>query len=144
MKRKKRKQMSSKLAEEHIFEVIEKYKTPLKLEDLQKNKSTLHFSLDRGDRLITAKSLITEEDEVVDTFLVNKNHTDGYELHNVTKSGLVIVLNESKYFNEEPCLITILIGRPEQIQRLYRPFGLSASQDILQRCKEHQVEGLKI
>ena len=51
---------------------------------------------------------------VIDSFLVDKGHPMGAEVHCVTDTGLIIVYNATS-----KKLVTKLIARPNQIKRLY-------------------------
>ena len=114
------------------------------LSDLKKLASTEHFSEERKERLETALSVSFRGDRTYNTFLVDTGHPDGYELHNITKSGLDIVLNESKYYSGKPCLVTILIARPQQIRRLYDDLHKAIPSGLISTCEEHKRKGLNI
>lgn len=55
---------------------------------------------------------------VIDSFVVDRHHPDGAEIHCVTDTGLIIVYNAIT-----KKLVTKLIARPKQIKRLYKGVG---------------------
>jgi hypothetical protein len=75
---------------------------------------------------------------------LDKNHPAGKELHCVTHSGIIFILNERKYELNIPCLITILLARPNQVKRLYEPFGIKISNYTYQKTQYYILNNLNI
>jgi hypothetical protein len=97
---------------------------------------------ERGSRMEMVMSLLKDNDYVDQCFLVDKGHEDGREIHCVTSSGIIFVLNHEKYEAKRPCLVTILIARPSQVLRYYKGCGLWVDQSILDECIKHEKLGL--
>lgn len=55
---------------------------------------------------------------IIDEFIVDRNHKDGLEIHSITDTGIIIIRN---YQTEK--LITKLVARPKQIERYYKNLG---------------------
>ena len=76
-------------------------------------------------------------DNVVSTFLWDRGHKNGPELHFITESANDIIINaDSKQ------LITILNCRVGQIKRLYNPLSIPIPRTVLQMAKLN--ESLKL
>ncbi|MBQ7522089.1 MAG: hypothetical protein IJU14_04320 [Clostridia bacterium] len=129
------------LQQRQYFRVIGKYDKIISLDEIWKMPATIHF-LDREDRLKTAKSCLVKNDAIMTTVVVDRQHEDGYELHSITKSGIVFIMNKEKYENGEPSLITILIARPTQLER-YKPI-YTASVYTRLLADDHEVSGLNL
>lgn len=100
---------------------------------------TLHMG-SRGEREKLAIQL--DEGSTVDrTFLVDKGHKDGMEIHIVTTNGIIYILNNVKFFMGMPSFITVLIARPNQVKRLYTECGIIPNSSIIEKCREHQERG---
>lgn len=95
---------------------------------------TQHFKEERQKRNNIALNELDKDDYIEHTFLIDKNHPAGKELHCVTHSGIIFILNEQKYKNKKPCLITIFLARPNQIIRLYEKFNFQVSEYTLKKC----------
>jgi len=121
------------------FSVIKKYEKVLSLEEILNMPATNHF-LDREERQEIANSCLEPDDRVVATLVVNTNHPEGYELHNITQSGLVFIMNQEKYEKGRESLITILIARLGQLER-YAPYYV-ASAHTRRVAVEHEYRGL--
>lgn len=122
------------LIENKNFKSIEIYET-LNLKDVLNTLKTEHLKDKRKERLDLAISLLDNNDYIEYTFLIDKNHIEGKELHCITHSGIIFILNEYKYNNNIPCFITVLLARPNQIKRLYEPFNLHISNYTLKKTK---------
>lgn len=99
---------------------------------------TKHLDDERKNRIEKAIELNKLSDgnqaEIIKVFLVDKNHKDGKELHCVTGKGIIFILNENKYIENNPCLITILFPRPNQIIRLYEEIGEEPPKKLINFC----------
>lgn len=102
-----------------FMEILGRYAYKIKMNNIVK---TIHYKDDRNERenFILEKNLY--DCNILDTFVVDKQHHNGLELHCVTDSGLIIILNKRKYESSIPCHVTTLIARPGQIKRYYSPF----------------------
>lgn len=97
---------------------------------------------DRNNRRVVAASL-DKKAHVVASFLVDKGHKDGQEVHVVTNNGIIYVFNHMKLFlGAHNALVTILIARPNQVERLFEACGMPVDEAIIAKCKEHQARGL--
>ena len=70
--------------------------------------------------------------EIVDSFVVDRGHPGGAEIHSVTDTAIIIIHNQKT--NK---LITELIARPEQIRRLYRSNGKVPPKKIIKLAYDH-------
>lgn len=102
---------------------------------------TQHLKEERRQRLDFALSLLDINDYVEYTFLIDKNHPAGCELHNITHSGIIFILNQRKFENNLPCFITVFIARPNQIFRLYETFNIQINNYTLQKCLMYEKLG---
>lgn len=98
---------------------------------------TLHMNNERQRRISYAFRCLEKYDHIIATFLVDKNHPAGKELHCVTKSGVIFILNERKFKEKRPCFITALIARPNQVARLYEHCGMEAPEAVLRKCEKN-------
>lgn len=76
------------------------------------------------------------EGNVVDSFVVDRGHPNGPEIHSVTDTGIIVVHNQ-----RTGKMVTKLIARPGQVKRYYDAEGRNAPQDILAIAKEHLKKG---
>lgn len=107
------------------FVVLKKLKTA-SIEDLYSSLKTQHSS-ERLERFKAYGDLdLFTDAKVIDTFLIDKGHINGPEIHSITNTGLIIIFNEAS-----GKLITILAARPGQIRRYYvSPFPFYVKQVI--------------
>lgn len=112
------------------------------IQDVVSVRATAHLRFERHKKLCAAFRKNRERDgsqACVDrTFLVDKGHPDGLELHLVTCRGIIFILNEQKYRSGGNAFITALYARPGQASRLYRAAGLKLPEDIWQWCRHWQ------
>lgn len=120
------------------------YNKNITLEEILNTISTKHMQEDRQARYNNAISLLDKDDYIEHIFLVDKMHPSGKELHCVTHSGIIFILNERKFREGIPCLITIFLARRNQIIRLYKPFGLCVDTYTLNKCDYYIENGLNI
>ena len=73
--------------------------------------------------------------EVTDSFLVDRGHANGVEIHSVTDTAIILIHNAKTHR-----LITELIARPEQLRRLYRTVGKEPPRKLLRLAYEHNAE----
>ena len=93
-----------------------------------------HFSTDRRDRDEFINSRIGKG-FVVYSFVVDRGHPGGAEIHSVTDTAIIIIHNMST--NK---LITELIARPEQLRRLYSSIGKKPPRKIMKLAYKHNLE----
>ena len=96
--------------------------------------ASVHFYIERQSRETFINQFIGRG-SVVDSFVVDRGHPDGAELHSVTDTAIIIIHNAST--NK---LITELIARPEQLRRLYRSVGKEPPRKILKLAYKHNIE----
>lgn len=75
--------------------------------------------------------------EFVGAFIVDRGHKNGREIHVISENGIIWVFNESKYKRGEKALITVLIGRPNQVKRYWDMCGECVSVElerVLDKC----------
>ena len=82
----------------------------------------------------------------MDSFVVDRGHPNGPEIHSVTDTGIIVVHNQ-----RTGKMVTKLIARPGQVKRYnnaegrvkryYNAEGRNAPQNILAIAKEHLKKG---
>lgn len=135
------------LAENKNFESISLYKT-LNIEEITSTLPTEHLSKERQSRFELAlrlnrayrKDKSFTQAEIDKVFLIDKGHVAGKEIHIVTKKGIIFILNERKFLNGYNSFITILLGRPNQVKRLYDACKLDCPIEILDFCSKWQSQ----
>lgn len=108
------------------FKYIGKYERTLSLSEILNNKQTLHINKNRFFRFKKALEL-NNNSEIDKSFLVDKGHPNGPEIHNVSEKGIIFIINA-----KTKKLVTILIARPNQIKRLYIACNLKVPHKIIQ------------
>lgn len=76
---------------------------------------------------------------VIDSFVIDKGHKDGAEIHSVTDTGLIIVHNKNT-----GKLVTKLIARSEQIKRYYKNSDKQPPNWLLSLAEWHKSLGYNI
>ena len=95
---------------------------------------TNHYKNQRYKREKIINECLCGDGNVIDSFIVDRQHKDGKETHCVTDTGLIIVYNlESKK------LVTKLIARPNQLKKLYRSVGKRAPKWLLDLAQLHKI-----
>lgn len=125
-----------------MFKIIGEYKGDIFLESLIENiRLTKHMENERLYRYNDALDCLDEEDEIEKVFIVDKNHPEGEELHCITHSGIIFVLNRRKHETRAYSgLVTILIARVGQLER----YNYKFSDYTRRKAIEHEREGLNI
>ena len=95
--------------------------------------ASIHYSAERHGRNTFIKEYIGKGN-IVDSFVVDRGHPGGAEIHNVTDTAIIIIHNQKT--NK---LITELIARPEQLRRLYRSENRKVPSDILSLAYKHNI-----
>ena len=112
------------------------------LNDIINAEPTQHFSVERQKRRNEALNRLLDKNDYLDCVLsVDRGHKEGCELHCITHSGLIFILNEDKFLiTNQPSLITILNARVGQLTRYgseyYQPDAYT-----LQKGREHEKNG---
>lgn len=69
---------------------------------------------------------------VVDSFVIDRGHHQGAEVHKVTSTAVVLIYNmQTSQF------ITEIIARPEQLRRLYRTQNRDVPKWLLRLAYDH-------
>ena len=79
--------------------------------------TTEHFATERQGRDAFIHDVIGVGN-VIDTFVVDRGHVGGAEIHSVTDTAIIIINNQ-----QTNKLITELVARPAQLRRLYGERG---------------------
>lgn len=95
-----------------------------------------HYQNDRNKRERIIRNRINGDGDVIDSFIVDKGHKDGLEIHNITNTGLIIIYNK-----ESGKLITKLIARPAQIKRYYSESNRKPPKWLLDLAQWHYIMG---
>lgn len=96
---------------------------------------TLHYKESRGPRYEFIKNTIGFG-EALRSFRYDRGHPNGAEIHTVTSTAIIIVRNE-----RTKKLVTLLIARPRQIERLYETVGEKAPKELLDLARQHEEAG---
>ena len=113
------------------------------LSDILQLDHTIHWDTERFQREQVVLDLMEENEHIMKSFLVDKGHKNGKEIHCVTSSGLIFILNEKRFINKEKNpLITILIARKGQLTRLYHSCHLYVPEFLMRIAGEHQRQHL--
>ena len=81
------------IKENDKFFNIQIYQT-IPLNEILNTVKTRHLKEERQKRLDFAISLLDANDYTKHTFLIDKHHPAGCELHNITHSGIIFILNQ--------------------------------------------------
>ncbi|MDE6664639.1 MAG: hypothetical protein K2K14_00380 [Ruminococcus sp.] len=122
------------------FDVIREYERNISLNKLiNKVQPTQHMKKSRQKRYEQMIKCLDENDKIEKVFVVDTGAYNGEELHCITHSGIVFILNREQH---EDCpytgLITILIARVNQLDR----YGYQISEYTRQKAKLHEQQGL--
>ena len=93
-----------------------------------------HYNQDRDWREYLISTVIGEGN-IVDSFVVDKGHRNGPEIHSVTDTGIIIIYNK-----KSGKMVTKLIARPGQVIRYYKNEGKEIPWEIVKIAKRHQAE----
>lgn len=96
--------------------------------------TSLHFQSERQSRNQFIHSAIGLGN-VLDSFVVDRGHPAGAEVHKVTDTAIIIIENQ-----QTQRLVTELIARPEQLRRLYRSEGREPPRNVLNLAYEHNKQ----
>ncbi len=93
--------------------------------------TSIHYSTERQKRHAFIEEHIGVGN-IIDSFVVDRGHRGGAEIHSVTDTAIIIIHNQKT--NK---LITELIARPEQLRRLYRSKNRKAPPKVLELAYKH-------
>jgi hypothetical protein len=109
----------------------------LKNKVLDLSNLTKHIG-ERKNRLESYFKL-KEVGSVYDSFIVDKNHDNGDEVHVITSTGFIMVFNlNTKRF------ITVLHARPMQLKRYYINMGETVPAFVSNMCKLNNELNIKL
>lgn len=92
---------------------------------------SVHYSTERQERCAFIRENIGEGN-IIDSFIIDRGHSGGAEVHSVTDTAIIIIHNQRT--NK---LITELIARPEQLRKLYRIENREVPKKILSLAYSH-------
>lgn len=95
--------------------------------------ATGHFAADRKDRDAFIHSVIGLG-TIIDSFVVDRGHQNGLEVHSVTDTAVIIIHNQ-----KTKKLITELIARPEQLRKLYSTRGEKPPRWLLNKAYKNNM-----
>ncbi len=109
----------------------------LKNKELDLTNLTKHIG-QRKNRLESYFKL-KEVGSVYDSFIVDKNHENGDEVHVITSTGFIMVFNlKTKKF------ITVLHARPMQLKRYYINMGETVPAFVSNMCNLNNELNIKL
>lgn len=92
-----------------------------------------HYDKQRSKRQRFINKHINGDGNIIDSFVVDKGHKDGVEVHSITDTGLIIIHNK-----DTGKLVTKLIARPEQIKRYYKDSDKQPPRWLLSLAEWHK------
>lgn len=106
-----------------------------KQKDLLKiTPSTKHMK-ERNDRFRKIEDTFGHG-KVAHTFIIDKNHKDGNEIHQINDNGCIYIFNY-----KTGKMITCLIARPGQIRRYFENSPNKPSKDLIDKAFYNQQQG---
>ena len=95
-----------------------------------------HYDKQRYKRQKLIDRYINGDGNVIDSFVIDRGHKDGAEIHSITDTGLIIIHNQNT-----GRLITKLVARPEQIKRYYKNSDKQPTNWLLSLAEWHKSLG---
>lgn len=95
-----------------------------------------HYKNQRNKREKLIEDRLGGDGQVIDSFIVDKGHPMGEEIHEVRDNGLIIIFNKNS-----GKLCTKLLARKNQIKKLYQGVGKQAPKQLLELAEEHEKLG---
>lgn len=95
-----------------------------------------HYNRQRNKRQRIIDRYTNGDGKVIDSFIVDKGHKDGVEIHSITDTGLIIIHNK-----DSGKLVTKLIARPTQIERYYKNSNKSPPSWLIRLAQWHMDMG---
>lgn len=96
-----------------------------------------HYKKQRYNREKFIKKNFHGGGNIIDSFIIDKKHPDGKEIHSVTEYGIIIINNA-----QTKKLITKKIARPSQIQKLYATQNRKPPKWLLDLAEWHKSMGM--
>lgn len=96
-----------------------------------------HLGETRNERMKNVNKI--GKGTIMKSFLVDKNHPNGLEIHIITSTGLIFIFNE-----RTGKLCTILIARPAQIKRYYENCNIpnEIPRNVVELAYQHECNNL--
>lgn len=95
-----------------------------------------HYRKQRYSRENFIDKYLGGDGYAIDYFVVDKGHVNGAEIHTITDNGIIIIHN---YASAK--MVTKLIARRGQVERLYKSAGRIAPEWLLSLCDWHEGLG---
>lgn len=95
--------------------------------------TSVHYGVERQERHAFIQEHIGEGN-IIDSFVVDRGHPNGAEIHSVTDTAIIIIRNQ-----RTSKLITELIARPEQLRKLYRLENRKVPAKLLSLAYKHNM-----
>lgn len=96
--------------------------------ELGRLRGSRHLCRERRERIVRIQREIGFG-RIVRQCLVDTGHRAGLEVHVLTSTGIVLVLNA-----RSGKLVTVLVARPGQVRRYYEPFGEEVPEELEERA----------
>lgn len=99
---------------------------------------TIHFAKDRVVRH-TKITTILGYGKQIGSFVVDRNHPNGNEIHTIYSSGVIVVRNV-----HTKMIVTEMVARAPQIARYWRGFGLVLTNEVfavMAKARENEQMG---
>jgi len=103
-----------------MFKVVKR----LKAEEIKAEDCTKHYQ-EKEDRIRAYKEL--KSGRIIASFLIDKGHSNGYEVHNLYSNRIIRVYN-----NNSKKAITLLYAREGQIKRYFKNAPLHLFDDFIE------------
>ena len=97
---------------------------------------TNHYKYKRYKREKFINKHLYGDGNVVDSFVVDRGHPMGEEVHCITDHAVIVILNKNS-----GKLCTKLLARKNQIKRLYQGVGRQPPRWLLKLAMEHERLG---
>ena len=92
-----------------------------------------HYKNKRYKREKFIHKYLCGDGKIIDSFIVDRNHPNGLERHDITDTGLIIVYNL-----KSGKLVTKLIARSNQIKRYYYDVDKEPPPSLLRLAEWHE------
>lgn len=96
-------------------------------------ETSKHYNKHRYKREKFIEKYLHGDGAVIDSFIVDKGHANGREIHKLTDNGVVLIYNM-----ESGLLVTKLIIREGQLKRYYANTGREPPEYLVRLAKWHE------
>lgn len=96
-----------------------------------------HYKNQRCNREKFIDKYLGGDGRVIDSFIVNRNHVNGLERHDITENGIIVVYNA-----KSNVLVTKKIARPLQIKSLYMTKNKTPPKWLIGLAEWHESLGM--